>query len=47
MTTDDNQEIVRDLSYLVPQLWPEPAAFTLTSKSGCVAAVGEPHATMP
>jgi hypothetical protein len=24
MTTDDNQEIVSDLSYLVPQLWPEP-----------------------
>ena len=24
MTTDDNQEIARDLSYLVPQLWPEP-----------------------
>jgi hypothetical protein len=24
MTTDDNQEIVRDLAYLVPQLWPEP-----------------------
>jgi hypothetical protein len=24
MTTDDNQEIVRDLSYVVPQLWPEP-----------------------
>jgi len=24
MTTDDNQESVRDLSYCVPQLWPEP-----------------------
>jgi len=23
MTTDDNQESVRDLSYFVPQLWPE------------------------
>jgi hypothetical protein len=24
MTTDDNQEIVRDLAYFVPQIWLEP-----------------------